>query len=46
MKAKVNDNMKVHHLEIENESSKHQRGPESHFNLLIVSDEFKAKTPI
>lgn len=33
-------------MDIVNESGNHSRGEESHYNLLVVSDEFKGKLPI
>lgn len=43
IKTKLNKEFHVLHMEIENESYKHSvpKGSESHFKLLLVSDDFK-----
>ena len=41
LNAAITDSLKPTKLEITNESHRHSRGTDTHFNVLIVSEKFK-----
>lgn len=48
IEARVREGLSVVHLELENESRNHNvpPGAESHFRLVVVSDDFAGLTPV
>ena len=45
IEKRINEKLAVHHMSLENESDMHNvpAGSESHFKLVLVSDEFEGK---
>lgn len=46
LREKLSSVFSAQHIDIVNESHRHSRGRESHFNVTIVSNQFIGKTPI